>query len=99
VRSAGLVHLWVTGTVTGLRLGPKFTTFELVDYEDDSATVRAVLPVGVGWISAIVELTLWHRGSRDEWVGVVLALIGYGTILLHVICSRSSERAMRLQGL
>ena len=47
VRSAGLVHLWVTGTVTGLRLGPKFTTFELVDYEDDGATVRAVLLVGV----------------------------------------------------
>ena len=47
VRSAGLVHLWVTGTVTGLRPGPKFTTFELVDYEDDGATVRAVLSVGV----------------------------------------------------
>lgn len=47
VRVAGLVHLWVTGTVTGLRPGPKFTTFELVDYEDDGATVRAVLAVGV----------------------------------------------------
>lgn len=47
MRSAGLVHLWVTGTVTGLRPGPKFTTFELVDYEDDGATVRAVLSVGV----------------------------------------------------
>jgi len=47
VRSAGLVHLWVTGTVAGLRPGPKFTTFELVDYEDDGATVHAVLSVGV----------------------------------------------------
>jgi exonuclease VII large subunit len=47
VRSAGLVHLWVTGTVTGLRPGPKFTTFELVDYEDDGAMVHAVLSVGV----------------------------------------------------
>ena len=47
VRAAGLVNMWVTGTVTGLRPGPKFTTFELVDYEDDGATVRAVLAVGV----------------------------------------------------
>jgi len=40
VSSAGLVHLWVTGTVTGLRPGPEFTSLELVDYEDDGATVR-----------------------------------------------------------
>jgi exodeoxyribonuclease VII large subunit len=47
VRSAGLVELWVTGTVTGLRPRPKFTTFELVDYEADGSTVASVLTVGV----------------------------------------------------
>lgn len=47
VRSAGLVELWVTGTVTGLRPGARFTTLELVDYEADGTTVQSVLSVGV----------------------------------------------------
>ena len=47
VRSAGLVELWVSGTVTGMRPGAKFTSFELVDYEADGSTVHAVLTVGV----------------------------------------------------
>jgi exodeoxyribonuclease VII large subunit len=47
VRSAGLVELSVTGTVTGLRPGPKFTNLELVDYEADGATVASVLTVGI----------------------------------------------------
>ena len=47
VRSAGLVEVWVTGTVTGLRPGPRFTTLELVDYEADGSTVQSVLSVGM----------------------------------------------------
>jgi len=47
VRTAGLVELWVTGTVTGLRPGPKFTNLELVDYEADGSTVASVLTVGI----------------------------------------------------
>ena len=47
VRSAGLVQLWVAGTVTGLRPGPRFTTLELVEYEADGATVQSVLSVGM----------------------------------------------------
>jgi exodeoxyribonuclease VII large subunit len=46
VRRAGLEHLWVTGVVSGLRRGPKFTSWELVEYQPDATTVRAVLPVG-----------------------------------------------------
>lgn len=47
VREAGLMQIWVTGTVTGLRAGPRFTTFELVEHEADGATVASVLGVGV----------------------------------------------------
>ena len=47
VRSAGLVELWVSGTVTGLRPGPRFTNLELVDHEADGCTVASVLPVGI----------------------------------------------------
>ena len=46
VRRAGLDQLWVTGVVSGLRRGPKFTSWELVDYQPDATTVRAVLHVG-----------------------------------------------------
>lgn len=46
-RSAGLGEVWVTGTVAGLRAGPRFTTLELVDYERDGSTVHAVLAVGM----------------------------------------------------
>ena len=46
VRQAGLEHLWVTGVVSGLRRGPKFTSWELVEYQANATTVRAVLPVG-----------------------------------------------------
>lgn len=47
VRSAGLVAVWVSGTVTGLRPGPRFTTMELVEYEADGSTVQSVLAVGM----------------------------------------------------
>jgi hypothetical protein len=47
VREAGLVEVWVSGTVTGLRRGPKFTNLELVDYEPDGSTVASVLAVGI----------------------------------------------------
>ena len=46
VRQAGLEHLWVTGIVSGLRRGPKFVSWELVEYQPDATTVRAVLHVG-----------------------------------------------------
>lgn len=46
VRQAGLEHLWVTGVVSGLRRGTRFSSWELVEYQPDATTVRAVLPVG-----------------------------------------------------
>lgn len=46
-RAAGLGEVWVTGTVTGLRAGPRFTNLELVEYEPDGSTVHAVLAVGM----------------------------------------------------
>lgn len=44
--AAGLGQVWVTGVVTGLRRGPRFSSWELVEYGDDAAEVRAVLSVG-----------------------------------------------------
>ena len=44
--AAGLGQVWVTGVVTGLRRGPRFSSWELVEYGEDAAEVRAVLSVG-----------------------------------------------------
>ncbi|HET7488278.1 MAG TPA: exodeoxyribonuclease VII large subunit [Acidimicrobiales bacterium] len=44
--AAGLDRVWVRGVVSGLRRGPRFVSWELVDYGDDATDVRAVLPVG-----------------------------------------------------
>ena len=46
LRDAGLEKLWVTGVVSGLRTGPKFTSWELVDHQADATTVRSMLHVG-----------------------------------------------------
>ncbi len=46
MEEAGLTRVWVSGVVTGLRRGPHFTTWELVEYGEDAARVRAVLSVG-----------------------------------------------------
>jgi exodeoxyribonuclease VII large subunit len=43
----GLAQLWVVGIVTGLRRKERSSSFELVEYEVDATTVRAVLPVAV----------------------------------------------------
>lgn len=43
---AGLERVWVSGVVAGLRPGPRFTSWELVEYGEDAARVQAVLPVG-----------------------------------------------------
>ncbi len=43
---AGLARVWVRGVITGLRQGPRFTSWDLVEYGDDAAQVRAVLAVG-----------------------------------------------------
>jgi exodeoxyribonuclease VII large subunit len=44
--AAGLDEVWVSGVVTGLRRGPRFCSWELVEYGEDAAEVRAVLSVG-----------------------------------------------------
>ena len=65
VRSAGLVELWVSGTVTGLRPGARFTTLELVDYEADGSTVQSVLSVGMFAASAReIKRTLAVAGTE-----------------------------------
>jgi len=47
LRQAGLYQLTITGVVSGLRVGPRFTNFELVEHDGASATPNAVLAVGV----------------------------------------------------
>lgn len=44
--TAGLEEVWVGGIVIGLRRGPRFCSWELVEYGDEAAQVRAVLSVG-----------------------------------------------------
>jgi exodeoxyribonuclease VII large subunit len=46
LQGAGLTRVWVRGVVTGLRRGPRFCSWELVEYGDHAAQVRAVLSVG-----------------------------------------------------
>ena len=46
LRDAGLENVWVSGVVSGLRTGPKFTSWELVEYQGDATTVRSMLHVG-----------------------------------------------------
>jgi exodeoxyribonuclease VII large subunit len=46
VRQCGLEQVAVRGVVSGLRRGPRFTSWELVEYEPDATTVRAVVHVG-----------------------------------------------------
>jgi hypothetical protein len=65
LRSAGLVELWVSGTVTGLRRWPKFTTLELVDYEADGSTVASVLTVGA-FARHAREITATLAGAGTE---------------------------------
>ena len=76
VRAAGLVNMWVTGTVTGLRPGPKFTTFELVDYEADGSTVAAVLSVGVFASTARQINKTLARAGAELADGLQVALWG-----------------------
>ncbi|MGI8757105.1 MAG: exodeoxyribonuclease VII large subunit [Acidimicrobiales bacterium] len=46
LEQAGLGRVWVIGVVSSLRRGPRFCSWELVEYGDDAAQVRAVLAVG-----------------------------------------------------
>ena len=64
LEGAGLTRVWVSGVVTGLRPGPRFSSWELVEYDhDDATTVRAVLPVGA-----------FRRQAAD--IAAVLAEVG-----------------------
>lgn len=76
VRAAGLVNMWVTGTVAGLRPGAKFTTFELVDYESDGTTVAAVLSVGVFASTARQMNKTLARAGTELANGLQVALWG-----------------------
>lgn len=46
-RQAGLDRMTISGVVSGLRVGPRFTSLELVDHDGASPTPEAVLSVGV----------------------------------------------------
>jgi len=63
--AAGLGEVWLMGTVTSLRRGPRFTSLELVDYEPDHATVSATVAVGMFARQAEqVERTLRRAGAE-----------------------------------
>jgi exodeoxyribonuclease VII large subunit len=47
LRQAGLHQVTISGVVSGLRVGPRFTNFELVEHDGTSPTPDAVLAVGV----------------------------------------------------
>ena len=76
VRSAGLVQVWVAGTVTGLRPGPRFTTLELVEYEADGATVQSVLSVGMFARNAREIKKTLARAGTELADGLQVALWG-----------------------
>ncbi len=57
--------MWVSGVVTGLRRGPCFTTWELVEYGEDAARVRAVLSVGA-FPRELAEITSVLDGAGLE---------------------------------
>src|SRR5688500_18522301 len=45
--AAGMDPLWVAGTVAGLRVRPRFTSLELVEYESGGSSVIDMLAVGM----------------------------------------------------
>ena len=95
VRSAGLVELWVSGTVTGLRPGPRFTTLELVDYEADGSTVQSVLSVGMFALhEALDRIEARIEAGAGDIIGVPLgyrdvddALLGLQPQGLYVVAA------------
>ncbi len=66
----------VTGTLTGLRRGRRFTTGELVDYEADGSTVASVLSIGM-FARQADEIAKTLAAAGSELVdGLVVALWG-----------------------
>lgn len=76
VRTAGLEEVWVTGVVSGLRCRPRFTSWELVEYQSDATTVRAMLHVGV-FPQQLAEVTSVLAGAGVELVdGLEISVFG-----------------------
>ena len=74
--NAGMGQLWVVGTISSLRRTRGFVSLELVEYQPNASTVRAVLPVGIfRRAAADIEQVLAAVGARLE-EGVEVALYG-----------------------
>ena len=76
LQSAGIEWTWVSGVVTGLKRGPRFCSWELVEHEPDAATVRAVLSVGV-FRRELADITATLSGAGVELAdGIEVAVWG-----------------------
>ena len=73
---AGLATVWVSGVITGLRQGPRFTSWELVEYGDDAAQVRAVLAVGAFRRSAAEMVAVLRDVGLELTDGLEVAVWG-----------------------
>lgn len=62
---AGMDELWVAGTVAGLRVGQRFTSLELVEYEPGGSSVVEMLAVGM----FARVLVLHQQGPTPRAVG------------------------------
>ncbi len=74
--NAGLDRVWVTGVVAGLRRGPRFSSWELVEYGDDATQVRAVIAVGAFARTATEIAAVLHDGGLELADGLEVALWG-----------------------
>jgi hypothetical protein len=65
LRRAGLHQVTIGGVVSGLRIGPRFTSFELVEHDGTSPTPDAVLAVGV-FAKEFRAMACW-KARRMRW--------------------------------
>lgn len=99
LEAAGMEWTWVSGVVTGLKRGPRFWSWELVEHDADASTVRAVLCVGA-FRKEVAEITATLSGAGVELSdGIELAVWGrldpnpaYGRLrlLAHAVDPRAT---------
>ena len=74
--TAGMRQLWVVGTISSLRRKGGFVSLELVEYQPDATTVRAVLPVGIFRQSAVEMDQVLATGGVSLEDGLEVAVYG-----------------------